>query len=118
MWDKRIRTRISLDGQGEGEIAETGQRFQFEAKNFTVAGLQILVAKEQSPGLGESVRLFMELVNLEGEVSSLNLNGTIRRIFALPEGALCGVRLDNDLSEETQAILEDAYLERYIDELA
>ncbi len=117
MSNKRIRTRIPLGGIGEGKIVETGQRFAFEAKDFSVAGLQILVIDGQIPGLGETVHLSLDVESLEGDSSALTLSGTIRRVEVLEEGAMCGVRLEDDMDAEAGAILEDAYLERYFDTL-
>ena len=115
MSDKRIRARIPLEGEGEGEILETGQAFTFEVRDFSTAGMQIALLDGQTPGLGESVRLVLAMESLDGEEPLVGVKGTVRRIENVAGVLLCGIRVVEIRDTGAGDSLDQAYIERYFD---
>ena len=115
MGNKRVQERLPLAEWGRGLITASGDAFSFEVRNFTVSGLQMQVTQGSEPGFGEEVLLAFAMEKYGGGNMALTVTGNVRRIDAHPDGAMCGVKVEEVRTEGEEAPLDAAYLERYFD---
>lgn len=121
MDEQRNRARLPLESLGEGRVPGTERAFSCRVRDFSVAGVQLLVTGGDVPASGEAVEVRFAVPRLDADdehderTEPLSLAGRVRHLEPSPEGWLCGVQMTGVAQPADGETLDLAYLEQYFD---